>query len=121
MQEKIFSRSAILPKNEFIQTAELVQNVRKLAKTFTVGHSEFLRIKNELSELAYKKRQVSNKKTCGMHRSVFAVSVEQLVQHTRFTRQFNKTVSVLIGMASALIVQRDIQRHFERANQKVAV
>ena len=62
MQEKLFSRSAILPENEFIRTAELVQNGQKLAKAFTVGRSEFLRMENELSEFDYKKRQVANKK-----------------------------------------------------------
>ena len=53
-----------------------------------------------------------------MHRSVFAISVRQLMQHIRFMKQLNKTVSVWIGMASALIGRWDIQRHFERANQK---
>ena len=47
MQERLSSRSAILPENEFIRTAELVQNGQKLAKNFTVRHSEFLRIENE--------------------------------------------------------------------------
>ena len=62
MHEKLFSRSSILPENEFIKTAELVQNGQKLAKTITLGHSEFLRLENELCEFDYKNRQVANKK-----------------------------------------------------------
>ena len=62
MQQQLLSRSTILPEGEFIRTAELIQNGQKLAKTFTLRHSEFLRIENELSEFNYKKRQVANKK-----------------------------------------------------------
>ena len=71
-----------------------------------MGHSEFLRMENELSEFDYKKRQVANKK---------------IMQHALFMKQLNKMVFVWIGMASALIGLWDIQRHFERANQKVRV
>ena len=56
MQEKLFSRFAILPEGEFIRTAELIKDGQQLAKTFTLGHSEFLRIENELSEFDYEKR-----------------------------------------------------------------
>ena len=62
MQKKLFSRSAILPENEFIQAAELVQNGQKLSKTVTLTHSEFLKLEDELLKFGYKKRQVANKK-----------------------------------------------------------
>ena len=121
MQEKLFTRSTILPENEFIQTAELVQNGRKLAKAFTVGHSEFLRLENELSEFDYEKRQVTNKKIM-QHAQIGLCSLGRTFDAANsIYEKVKKTFSVWIGMASALIGRWDIQRHFERANQKVLV
>ena len=110
MQERLSSRSAILPENEFIRIAELVQNGQKLAKNFTVGHSEFLRIENEQSEFDYKKRQVA-KKTIMQHAQIGFRSLGRTIDAAHSIYETVKQNSF----------RGDIQRHFERANQEVRV
>ena len=62
MKDKNLTRSAILPENKFVRTEDLKQVGHRLARTVSVGHSEFLAFENVACELDYKNRQSANKK-----------------------------------------------------------